>query len=115
MATPAAPLPSPDPIPALLSPHAPRAIHDALIDEEQAEFERRYAEEMAVAARTLDLTGVLRVLHAYRQIAVITQQQGVEVHRRMLAKAAEIARTGHNSNAVPLDDMRTLIRERLGR
>jgi hypothetical protein len=44
MTSPAAPLPSPDPAPALLSP---RAIHDALIDEERAEFERRYAEEMA--------------------------------------------------------------------
>ncbi|WP_132120792.1 DUF6247 family protein [Actinocrispum wychmicini] len=115
MATPAAPMPDPEPIPALLSPNAPRAISDALIDEERTEFKRRYAEEMATAARTLDLTGVLKVLDAYRQIAVVTQQQGVEVHRRMLAKAAEIARTGHNPDAVPLEDMKALIRERLGR
>jgi hypothetical protein len=79
-----------EPTPALLSPHTPRAIRDALVDAERAEFERRYAEEMAAAARTLDLTGVLTVLNTYRKIADITQRQGVEAHRRMLAQVTRL-------------------------
>jgi hypothetical protein len=82
MASPPLP-PNPEPIPALLSPNTPRAIRDALIDSEREEFERRYAEEMAEAARTLDLTGVLSVLDAHRKIAEITQRQGVEAHRKI--------------------------------
>jgi hypothetical protein len=48
-----------NPAPALLSPGTARSIRDGLIDAERAEFERRFAEEMASAAQTLDLTGVL--------------------------------------------------------
>jgi len=57
MASPASLPPNVEPAPALLSPHTPRAIRDARLDAERAEFEGRYAEEMEVAARALDLTG----------------------------------------------------------
>jgi hypothetical protein len=50
------------PAPALLSPGTPRAIREALIDAERTEFEQRFAEAMAEAARTLDLTEVIGVL-----------------------------------------------------
>ncbi|PZS15123.1 MAG: hypothetical protein DLM60_18005 [Pseudonocardiales bacterium] len=84
-------------MPALLSAHTPRAIRDALVDAERAEFERRYAEEMDGAARTLDLTGVLTVLDTYRKIADITQRQGVEAHRRMLSQVTRL----QNGQALP--------------
>lgn len=102
------------PVPVLPSETTPAAIRDALIDEERAEFERAYAEAMAEASRTLDLTRVLDVLRAYHRIAWLTRQQGPAAHRRMLDKAAEILRTGHNPDGVPIDDVRALIRKRLG-
>jgi hypothetical protein len=102
------------PVPVLPPETTPAAIRDALIDEERAEFERAYAEAMAEASRTLDLTRVLDVLRAYHRIAWLTQQQGPKAHRQMLDKAAEILRTGHNPDAVPVEDIRALIRERLG-
>ncbi|MGH3831668.1 MAG: DUF6247 family protein [Pseudonocardiaceae bacterium] len=91
MASPALP-PDAEPIPVLLSPNAPRAIRDALIDSERTEFERRYAEEMAEAARTLDLSAVLTVLDAYRKIVEITQRQGIKAHRKMLDQVARLQR-----------------------
>jgi hypothetical protein len=112
MASPALPS-NPEPIPALLSPNTPRAIRDALIDSEREEFERRYAEEMAEAARTLDLTGVLSVLDAYRKIAEITQRQGVEAHRTMLDRVARLQR-GDEVSIVPGHVHKAEINARLG-
>ena len=112
MASPALP-PNPEPIPALLSPNTPRAIRDALIDSEREEFERRYAEEMAEAARTLDLTGVLSVLDAHRKIAEITQRQGVEAHQKMLNQVARLQR-GEDVPTVPGHVHKAEINARLG-
>jgi Family of unknown function (DUF6247) len=88
------------PTPALLSSGTARSIRDALIDAERAEFERRFAEEMASAAHSMDLTGVLHVLSTYRKIAEITQRQGTEAHRRMLDQAARLER-GEDVATVP--------------
>lgn len=77
---------------ALLSAHTPRAIRDALVGTERAEFEHRYAEEMARAAQTLDLTGVLEVISTFRKIAEITRRQGGEAQRVMLERAAQLER-----------------------
>ena len=112
MASPAPP-PGPEPIPALLSPNTPRAIRDALIDSEREEFERRYAEAMAEAARTLDLTGVLSVLDVYRKLAEITQRQGVEAHRKMLDRVARLQR-GEDVPIVPGCVHKAEINARLG-
>jgi hypothetical protein len=102
------------PVPALPGDTSPAAIRDALIDEERVEFERAYQRAMAEAARTLDLTRVLDVLRNYHRIAWLTQRQGPEAHRRMLDTAATILRTGSNPNAVAGDEVRALIRRRLG-
>jgi hypothetical protein len=88
------------PAPALLSSGTARSIRDALIDAERAEFERRFAEEMASAAQTMDLTGVLQVLSTYRKIAEITQRQGIAAHRRMLDQVAGLER-GEGVPTVP--------------
>lgn len=76
--------------PALLASSTPRAIRDALVGSERMEFERRYAEEMAAAAQSLDLTGVLAVLDSFRKVAEITQRHGDEAHHRMLARVADL-------------------------
>ncbi|MBV9381947.1 MAG: hypothetical protein JOY82_23975 [Streptosporangiaceae bacterium] len=102
------------PAPALLSPSTPRSIRDALLDDERAEFERRFAEEMASAARTLDLTGVIQVLSTYRKIAEITQRQGAAAHRIMLDQAARLQH-GDNVHVVPGHVHKAEINARLGR
>ena len=102
------------PVPVLPPDTTPAAIRDALIDEERAEFERAYQDAVAEAGQTLDLSRVLDVLRNYHRIALLTQRQGPEAHRRMLDKAAEIMRTGANPDAVPLEDVKALIRKRLG-
>jgi hypothetical protein len=100
-------------MPALLSPGTARGIRDALIDTERAEFARRFAEEMASAAQTLDLGQVLQVLSTYRKIAEITQRQGVAEHRRMLDQAARLQR-GEDVPTVPGYIHKAEINARLG-
>ena len=101
------------PAPTLLSSGTARSIRDGLIDAERAEFERRFAEEMASAARTLDLTGVLQVLSTYRKIAEITQRQGAAAHRRMLDQVARLQR-GDDVPTVPGHIHKAEINARLG-
>jgi len=101
------------PGPTLLSSGTARSIRDGLIDAERAEFERRFAEEMASAAQTLDLAGVLQVLNTYRKIAEITQRQGIAAHRRMLDQFARLER-GDDVPTVPGHIHRAEINARLG-
>jgi len=101
------------PAPTLLSSGTARSIRDGLIDAERADFERRFAEEMASAAQTLDLTGVLQVLNTYRKIAEITQRQGIAAHRRMLDQIARLER-GDDVPTVPGHIHKAEINARLG-
>jgi hypothetical protein len=101
------------PMPTLLASGTARSIRDGLIDEERAEFERRFAQEMASAAQSLDLTGVLQVLGTYRKIAEITQRQGADAHRRMLDQAARLER-GEAVPTVPGHIHKAEINARLG-
>jgi hypothetical protein len=114
MASPATPHRESRPVPAMLSAHTPRAIRDALVGAEQIEFEQRYAEEMAAAGRTLDLTGVLAVLDTYRKIADITQRQGADAHLRMLDQVARLA-DGQEVTTVSGHQHKAEINTRLGR
>ncbi|MBP2327066.1 hypothetical protein JOF56_007451 [Kibdelosporangium banguiense] len=113
MASPAPPSPDPHPAPALLSANTPQAIRDALIGSERREFEQRYAEEMAAAAHTLNLTGVLTVLDTYRKIADITQRQGPQTHQRMLDQVARL-QNGQDVSTVPGQEHKAQINMRLG-
>ena len=103
------------PVPVLPPETTPAAIRNALIGQERVEFEHAYRQALAEAAETLELIGVLDVLRTYHRIAWLTQQQGLEVHRRMLNKATEILRTRRNPDAVPIEDVKALIRQRLSR
>lgn len=102
------------PIPVLPPDASPRAIRDALIDEERTEFERDYQAAMAEASRTLDLTGVLDVLRSWRHIAWITQRHGPEAHRRMLNTAARLL-AGEDVPTVPGYVVKAEIKAKLGR
>ena len=81
--------------PALIAASTPRAIHDALVGEEQAEFARRYGQEMAAAAESLDQTGVLAVLGTFGKIAETTQRHGADAHLRMLAQVENLQQGRH--------------------
>jgi Family of unknown function (DUF6247) len=113
MASPALPTPDAHPAPTLLSANTPQAIRDALVGSERTEFEQRYAEEMAAAAHTLNLTGVLTVLDTYRKIADITQRQGPHVHQRMLDQVARL-QAGHDVRTVSGQEHKAQINTRLG-
>jgi len=104
----------PGPGPALIAPAVPRAIRDALIDSERDEFEQRYREALAEAARALALAEVFRVLDAWRELARKTQQHGVETQRRLLERVARLQR-GDEVPTVPAEDVTALIARRLGR
>jgi len=110
----AMPVPSEGATPALISSSTAQAIRDALIDEERAEFEQRFADEMAEAARTLDLSGVLNILSEFRRIAEITRLQGAEVHRQMLDTAGRLLRD-EDVPTIPGHVRKTQINARLGR
>lgn len=110
----AMPVPPESTTPALISSSTAQAIRDALIDEERTEFEQRFAEEMAEAARTLDLTGVLNVLSEFRWIAEVTRFRGEEVHREMLDTAARLLR-GEDVQTIPGHVRKAQINSRLGR
>ncbi|MQY23611.1 DUF6247 family protein [Nocardia macrotermitis] len=100
--------------PAFVAASTPRAIHDALVGDEQAEFDRRYGEEMAAAAASLDLTGVLTVLSTFGLIAEITQRHGADAHLRMLAQA-EALEDGRSVSTIGADEHRARINAKLAR
>jgi hypothetical protein len=112
MASPATPSPDPHPAPTLLSANTPQAIRDALVGSERSEFEQRYAQEMAAAAHTLNLTGVLTVLDTYRKIADITQRQGPSAHQRMLDQVTRL-QNGQDVPTVPGQEHKAHINTRL--
>lgn len=93
----------------------PAVIRDALIDEERTDFQRAYEAAILRARETYDLVPVQKVLANYHRIAVATQQEGAEAHRKLLAKAELIARTGKNPDARPYEDVKALLDKRLGR
>lgn len=113
MATPSLPPPG-TASPVLLAPSTAQAIRDALVGDERAEFEQGFAREMAQAAQTLDLTGVLRVLDIYRKIAEMTQRQGGDVHQRMLDQVQRLRR-GESIPTVPGHIHKARVDEKLGR
>ncbi|MFI6997151.1 DUF6247 family protein [Nocardia sp. NPDC050175] len=77
-------------LPELSAPCVPREIRDALVGSERVEFERRYGEEMAASAQTLDLTGVFALLATFGTVAETTRRHGVDSHIRMLAQVADL-------------------------
>lgn len=80
--------------PTLTGGLSPRAIRAAVLEEERPGFERQYREAMAVAvaAETLDLAGVEELLRAWQRIAELTERDGRENRRRVLAKAVLVWR-----------------------
>jgi hypothetical protein len=95
---------------------SPQEVRAALVPEEQSDFDQQWRRALAEAADSLDLTGVFRVLDSWRRRATTTAHLGHNGYRAMLARAEERLRTGElPADSVPLDEIRALIAERLGR
>ncbi|MDQ3989158.1 MAG: DUF6247 family protein [Actinomycetota bacterium] len=94
---------------------SPAQVRAALIPEDVVEFDRQWSAVMATATETLDLASVHRTLESWRRIAWLTQANGPDGYRRLLARAERTLRTGELPlDSVPLDQIKTLIAERLG-
>jgi Family of unknown function (DUF6247) len=111
MASPAAALP-PDHEP--LPPPDPQAIRACLTPSLAGEFDSEWEIVLERAKQSKDLAGVHDLLNKWRHTAY-TEMRDPGSYYRILAKAEQIMRTGHNPNAVSIEDMQALIRQRLGR
>lgn len=95
---------------------SPREVRAALVPEEQPEFDRQWREALKHAADSLDLTEVHDCLDSWRRRATTTNYLGHDGYRNLLARAERILRTGEpEPGSVPLEDIKALIAERLGR
>jgi hypothetical protein len=95
---------------------SPREVRAAIVPEERPDFDQQWETALAEAAEAFDLTGVYRVLDSWRRRATITTHLGHNGYRQMLTRAEERLRTGDAPpDSVPLDEIKALIAERLGR
>lgn len=95
---------------------SPRSIWEAVLEEERPGFERQFREAMAVAAETLDLSEVEALLRAWQRIAELTERDGRENRRRILAKGVRVWRNRDQPNPDAVRSSREfdeLLRERL--
>jgi hypothetical protein len=65
------------------------------------------------AKQSKDLAGVHEFLRKWQHIAH-TEATDPGSYFRVLAKAEQISRTGHNPDAVPAEQMQELIQQRFG-
>ncbi|MFF5992880.1 DUF6247 family protein [Prauserella flavalba] len=71
---------------------APRAIRDAVLEEERPAFERQYRAALATAAETLDLTELEELLRAWHRIGELTERDGRAKRREILIRAVRVWR-----------------------
>jgi hypothetical protein len=110
MASPATPVPDPASPP----PSDPQAIRACLTPTLAAEFDSEWEIVLERAKQSKELAGVQDLLSKWRHTAYLEMRDPGSYYR-MLAKAEQITRTGHNPNAVSFEDMQALLRQRLGR
>ncbi len=111
MASPAAPLPNGAPVPPATEPVAIRAC---LTPDVAAEFDREWEIVLERAKQTKDLAGVHDLLNKWRHLAYAELKERGSYYR-LLATAAHTLATGTAPpGSVPGEDMKALIRQRLG-
>lgn len=92
----------------LLPGAAPRAIREHLLPEDREQFDAAYAQALAEAKASLDLTGLFETLEQWRRIAVL--QSDREKFRHAVRRAAELL-TGE---PVPDDEPFAVTRAKAG-
>lgn len=102
----------------LLPGASPHDIRDALLPEDRDKFDTEYQAALVEARESLDLTDLFKTLENWRRQAVLAQSLGREGIKRMLDQAEYTLRTGEPPPGVvthSTDEVRALIKERLGR
>lgn len=107
MASPAA---VPDP---RVPPADPQAIRACLTPTLAAEFDHEWNIVLDRVKQSQDLTDLHELLAKWRHTAVLELRDPGTTYR-ILAKAEQIQRTGHNPDATPID-LHALIQQRLSR
>lgn len=91
---------------------SPRTIRDSLtIPEDRAEFDHEYKRALVTAAETMELAGVHAMLEQWRRRAWVTHD--LEMYQRMMDRVGRLRR-GEDVPSVPVEEVRAVIRERLG-
>ncbi|GAA3464259.1 DUF6247 family protein [Saccharothrix longispora] len=112
MASPAASMPpGGDPVVPAADPVAIRAALTPML---VAEFDREWELVLERAKVSKDLAGVRELLGKWRHIAY-GELHDPGSYYRMLAKAEQVQRLGANPDAVSLEEMKALLRQRQGR
>ena len=75
---------------------SPRAVRDAVLEEERPAFERQYREALAAAAETFDLKELQELLRAWQRIGELTERDGREKRREILVRAVRVWHTREN-------------------
>lgn len=110
MVSPAAAVPEPT---GLGSGRDPRAIRACLPAGLAAEFDREWELVLEQAKQSQELAGVYELVAKWRHTAHLEAGQP-GAYGRLLGKAEQIRRAGHNPDAGSVEDLRSLIRDRLG-
>jgi hypothetical protein len=94
---------------------SPAEIRGVLLPEELPQFEEQYAAALREAAETYRLDRLNSVMMSWRRIAWMTHSDP-EAHRRMLARVEHTLTTGQRPpEGASADEIRGILRERLGR
>jgi hypothetical protein len=100
---------------AMVPPAAePQAIRACLTPSLVAEFDSEWELVLEQAKQTKDLVAIHSLLNKWQHLAY-AEMRDPGSYYRMLAKAEQIMRAGHNPSAGTVEDMRAMINRRLGR
>jgi hypothetical protein len=95
---------------------SPAEIREVLIEEELPQFEADYTAALREAAETYSLDTLNRTMEYWRRIAWMTTAKGPEAHRRMLAQAEHLQRTGKplpGTKTYTAEESKAMARQRL--
>jgi hypothetical protein len=95
-------------------PADPQAIRACLTSTLVAEFDREWELVLDRAKQDKDLGPIQSLLTKWRHLAY-TEMRDPGSYYRLLAKAEQITRTGHNPDAASIEDMRALVERRSAR
>jgi hypothetical protein len=92
-------------------PADPQAIRACLTSTLVSEFDREWELVLERAKQDKDIAPIRSLLTQWRHLAYIEMRDPGSYYR-LLTKAEQITRTGHNPDAASIEDMRALVERR---